>query len=97
MSCEGCGVCRLVCKFDAVTFKTAINGEWYISGTKFGPMSHAKLGVAEENSGKLVSLIRSKKNELASTNNLNKSIIDGSPGTGFPVIASITVNILTIN
>lgn len=90
VSCEGCGVCGLVCEHDAVSFKMAINGEWYISETKFGPMSHAKLGVAEENSGKLVSLIRDKKNELAASKNLHKSIIDGSPGTGCPVIASIT-------
>jgi MinD superfamily P-loop ATPase len=90
IACEGCGVCGLVCTFDAVTFKTAINGEWYISRTRFGPMSHAKLGIAEENSGKLVSLIRNKKNELASAHNLDTSIIDGSPGTGCPVIASIT-------
>ncbi len=90
MACEGCGVCDLVCKFDAVTFRTVINGEWYVSQTKFGPMSHAKLGIAEENSGKLVSLIRNKKNELASKHSLNRSIIDGSPGTGCPVIASIT-------
>jgi MinD superfamily P-loop ATPase len=90
ISCEGCGVCGLVCGFNAVTFKTAINGEWYISDTKFGPLSHAKLYASEENSGKLVSLIRNKKNELAFSYNLDKSIIDGSPGTGCPVIASIT-------
>ncbi|MBN2534706.1 MAG: P-loop NTPase [Spirochaetales bacterium] len=89
-SCEGCGVCGLVCRFDAVTFKTAINGQWFVSETRFGPMSHAKLGASEENSGKLVSLIRSKKNNLAASHGLNKSIIDGSPGTGCPVIASIT-------
>lgn len=90
MSCEGCGVCSLVCKAGAVSFRRAINGEWYESETSFGPMSHAKLGIAEENSGKLVSLIRNKKNELALEHSLNRSIIDGSPGTGCPVIASIT-------
>jgi MinD superfamily P-loop ATPase len=90
MACEGCGVCGLVCRFGAVIFKTALNGEWFVSKTKFGPMSHAKLGVAEENSGKLVSLIRNKKNELAAAHSLQRSIIDGSPGTGCPVIASIT-------
>jgi MinD superfamily P-loop ATPase len=90
LSCEGCGVCGLVCEFNAVSFKTALNGEWFESKTKFGPMSHAKLGVAEENSGKLVALIRNKKNELAAAHGLGRSIIDGSPGTGCPVIASIT-------
>ncbi|MBN1797642.1 MAG: P-loop NTPase [Spirochaetales bacterium] len=90
LSCEGCGVCGIVCRDNAVSFKTAINGEWYVSKTRFGPMSHAKLGIAEENSGKLVSLIRNKKNELAAAHGLKQSIIDGSPGTGCPVIASIT-------
>ncbi|MBN2738588.1 MAG: P-loop NTPase [Spirochaetales bacterium] len=89
-SCEGCGVCGLVCRFNAISFDSAINGQWFVSETRFGPMSHAKLGASEENSGKLVSLIRNKKNELASSRSLKKSIIDGSPGTGCPVIASIT-------
>lgn len=89
-SCEGCAACAIVCPTNAIEFKTAINGEWYISDTRFGPMSHAKLGAAEENSGKLVTLIRNKKNQLAAKNNINLSIIDGSPGTGCPVIASIT-------
>jgi len=89
-SCEGCGACLLVCKSDAINLKPVINGKWFISQTRFGPMSHAKLGTAEENSGKLVSLIRNKENQLAKEFNINLSIIDGSPGTGCPVIASIT-------
>jgi len=90
MSCEGCGVCCLVCPDDAVLCEPAINGEWFVSETRFGPMSHAKLGVAEENTGRLVTLVRTKKDELAISHVLPKSIIDGSPGTGCPVIASIT-------
>ncbi len=89
-SCEGCAACAIVCPTGSIKFKTAINGEWFLSDTRFGPMSHAKLGAAEENSGKLVTLIRNKKNQLAAKNNINLSIIDGSPGTGCPVIASIT-------
>ena len=88
-SCEGCGVCGLVCNYGAVSLKEAINGEWFLSETRFGPMAHAKLGAAEENSGKLVSLIRNKKNRIANEQNINISIIDGSPGTGCPVVASI--------
>ena len=90
MACEGCGVCCLVCPEDAVTCKKAVNGEWYVSETRLGPMSHAKLGVAEENSGRLVTLVRTKKDALAAEKSLSRSIIDGSPGTGCPVIASIT-------
>ncbi len=89
VACEGCGVCKLVCKDSAVMTKPAINGEWYVSETRFGPMAHAKLGIAEENSGRLVTLVRQKAAALVSEG-LNKIISDGAPGTGCPVIASLT-------
>lgn len=47
LACEGCGVCYLVCKDKAVKVEDAVNGEWFISETRYGPMSHAKLGIAE--------------------------------------------------
>ncbi|NQT26747.1 4Fe-4S binding protein [candidate division KSB1 bacterium] len=90
LSCEGCGVCSIVCPENAIKNATSINGEWYLSDTRFGPMSHAKLGVAEENSGKLVTQVRNNKDRLAERLGLKKSLIDGSPGTGCPVIASLT-------
>ena len=90
MSCEGCGVCCLVCPEKAALCKPAQNGEWFISDTRFGPMSHARLGVAEENSGRLVTLVRKNKDLLAERHGIHQAIIDGSPGTGCPVIASIT-------
>jgi len=89
-SCEGCGVCDLVCRDNAVNMTEAVNGEWFVSDTRFGPMSHAKLGIAEENSGKLVTLVRNKKDRFAEERKISLSIIDGSPGTGCPVISSIT-------
>jgi len=89
-SCEGCGVCSLVCQNKAIEIRDAVNGEWYISETRFGPMSHAKLGIAEENSGRLVTLVRSKKDLFAEEVNGGNALIDGSPGTGCPVIASIS-------
>lgn len=88
--CEGCGVCELVCKHNAVRLKDAVNGQWFLSDTRFGPFSHAKLGIAEENSGKLVTLVKKKKDESAYHTETNNSLIDGSPGTGCPVIASIS-------
>ncbi|MFO7981626.1 MAG: cobyrinic acid ac-diamide synthase, partial [Candidatus Aminicenantes bacterium] len=63
---------------------------WFVSETRFGPMSHAKLGIAEENSGRLVTLVRNKQNFLAQEANLSEAVIDGSPGTGCPVISSLT-------
>ena len=89
ISCEGCGVCARVCPSDAIAFEPAINGQWYRSSTRHGPMVHAKLGIAEENSGKLVSLVRNHAKKIAEENKLELVIIDGSPGIGCPVIASI--------
>jgi len=89
ISCEGCGVCAMVCPNDAIAFEPAINGQWYRSNTRHGPMVHAKLGIAEENSGKLVSLVRNHAKKIAEENKLELVIIDGSPGIGCPVIASI--------
>jgi len=90
IACEGCGVCAHFCPVDAIEFKDAVNGQWFISDTRFGPMVHAKLGIAEENSGKLVSLIRKQAKRIATEQNKQLIIVDGSPGIGCPVIASIT-------
>ncbi len=90
LACEGCGVCELVCDYKAIKTKPAINGEWFMSDTRHGPMSHAKLGVAQENSGRLVTLVRDKAALLAQQSRRNKAVIDGAPGTGCPVISSIS-------
>jgi MinD superfamily P-loop ATPase len=90
VACEGCGVCVHFCPVDAIEFRDAVNGWWFISDTRFGPMVHAKLGIAEENSGKLVSLIRKQAKQIAAEQNKNLIIVDGSPGIGCPVIASIS-------
>ncbi len=90
VSCEGCKVCVEFCPVGAISFEPAINGKRFISDTRFGPMVHAKLGIAEENSGKLVTLIRKEAKRIAEEQNKDFLIIDGSPGIGCPVIASIT-------
>ena len=90
ISCEGCKVCVEFCPVDAIEFNDSINGQWFISDTRFGPMVHATLGIAEENSGKLVTLIRKEAKRIASEEEKNLIIVDGSPGIGCPVIASIT-------
>jgi len=89
IACEGCGVCALVCKFGAVSVKDAVNGEWYISDTRHGSFSHAMLGIAEENSGRLVTLVKNNAEGIAAKESLSRNLIDGSPGTGCPVIASL--------
>jgi MinD superfamily P-loop ATPase len=90
ISCEGCKVCVEFCPVGAIAFEEVINGQWFLSDTRFGPMVHAKLGIAEENSGKLVTLIRQKAQEIADQQKRDLVVVDGSPGIGCPVIASIT-------
>jgi len=89
ISCEGCGVCRYFCPFGAIEFAEAINGKWFVSETRFGPMVHAELGAGEENSGKLVTLLRKEAKNKAKEQNKDLIIVDGSPGIGCPVIASL--------
>jgi MinD superfamily P-loop ATPase len=89
MDCEGCGVCVYFCPEKAVDFPVKTCGEWYLSETRFGPMVHARLGIAEENSGKLVTLVRQEARKLAETKELDLILTDGPPGIGCPVIASL--------
>jgi MinD superfamily P-loop ATPase len=89
-ACEGCGACRMVCSADAVDLLDAATGEWYVSDTRLGPLVHAKLHPGQEASGKLVTVVRSQAAALAKRRGLELSIIDGSPGIGCPVIASMT-------
>ena len=90
IACEGCGVCAYFCAERAIEFAPAVNGQLFVSETRHGPMVHAKLGVAEENSGKLVSLVRTRAKAIAQERKLDLVLIDGSPGIGCPVISSIT-------
>ena len=87
--CEGCGVCVDYCPEQAIDFPVQRCGEWYISATRFGPMVHARLGIAEENSGRLVSLVRKETRQLAEERGLDLILTDGPPGIGCPVIAAI--------
>ncbi len=89
-NCEGCGVCEYVCPVDAISMIDRNSGFSYISETRFGPMSHAMLKTAEEASGKLVTVVRENAKKLAEKNEKELIIIDGPPGTGCPVISSIT-------
>jgi len=88
--CEGCGVCKLVCPADAVALTESLAGYAYISDTRFGPLVHAELFPGEEASGKLVAMVREMARILAASKKLDLVLIDGSPGIGCPVIASLT-------
>ena len=90
ISCEGCGVCVDLCPGNAIDFPQQTCGRWFISEAKYGPMVHARLGIAQENSGRLVALIRQQASELAIKESKELIITDGPPGVGCPVIASLS-------
>ncbi|SDL11093.1 MinD superfamily P-loop ATPase, contains an inserted ferredoxin domain [Maridesulfovibrio ferrireducens] len=88
--CEGCGVCAFVCPAEAVTEHPRNCGKWFKSDTRFGTMIHAALGIGEENSGKLVTTVRNASTAAGEENGAEIVLVDGSPGVGCPVIASLT-------
>lgn len=90
LSCEGCGFCARICPVDAITMRENLAGQWYISDTGYGPLVHARLGIAQENSGKLVALVRQQARKIAEEKGLSFIITDGPPGIGCPVISSLS-------
>ena len=90
ISCEGCGFCSHICPVAAVTMTNNLSGYWFISETRFGPLVHARLGIAQENSGKLVAVVRRQARQIAESEGKDLIISDGPPGIGCPVISSLS-------
>lgn len=90
IACESCSVCAHFCPESAIEMVPRTCGDWFVSETPYGTMVHARLGIAEENSGLLVSLLRREARERAQAAGKELIIVDGPPGIGCPVIASLT-------
>ena len=90
VSCEGCGFCSRICPVEAITMNENMSGYWFISDTGYGPLVHARLGIAQENSGKLVAVVRQQAKRIAEERDLSYIISDGPPGIGCPVISSLS-------
>jgi MinD superfamily P-loop ATPase len=89
-SCEGCGFCSHICPVEAITMNDNLAGHWFISDTRYGELVHARLDPAQENSGKLVAMVRQEARELAERQRKDFIISDGPPGIGCPVISSLS-------
>lgn len=97
LKCEGCKVCVEFCPSDAIAFISKQCGNWFSSDTRFGPMVHAQLFPGEENSGRLVAVLRQRAKEMARTQAQPLILSDGPPGIGCPVISSLSgVNLAVI-
>jgi len=90
LRCEGCKVCVTQCPAQAIDFPEKHCGDWYISDTRFGPMVHAQLFAGEENSGRLVTLLKQQAKQMAEEQGLSCVLCDGAPGIGCPVISSLS-------
>ena len=91
LNCEGCGYCARVCPVNAINMLPQKAGQWFISNTKAdNVLVHAKLGIGDDNSGKLVAKVKKEAKQIAENTNKNITVVDGSPGIGCPVISSIS-------
>lgn len=88
--CEGCRLCEKVCPHNAITSEQSTKNKWFISSTRFGKLVHATMVPGEENSGKLVALIRENARKIAQQQKSSLLINDGPPGVGCTAISSIT-------
>ena len=90
ISCEGCGFCYHVCPEEAITMQENLSGSWFTADTRYGTLVHAKLGIAQENSGKLVATVRQEAKFIAENQGVDYILSDGPPGIGCPVISSLS-------
>ena len=89
LACEGCAACRYQCPEDAIRMEQQQAGSWFRSRTRYGPLFHAALRPAQENSGKLVTLVKQQARLMALDDDYQAILVDGPPGIGCPVISAV--------
>ncbi len=88
IACEGCAACVYQCPEQAIRMEPQLAGHWFRSDSRYGPLFHAALRPAQENSGKLVTLVKQQARLLALDDGYDAVIVDGPPGIGCPVISA---------
>jgi MinD superfamily P-loop ATPase len=88
--CEGCAVCFYQCPAEAIRMEEALDGYWFLSRSRYGPLVHGTLRAGRENSGKLVALVKKEARRLTAETGAELLLVDGPPGIGCPVIASLS-------
>jgi len=90
VSCTDCGLCLKLCPFKAISMRENLAGHWFISETRYGQLVHARLGVAQENDGELVALVREKAKAIAENIGFKLIISNGPVGAGIPIVSAIS-------
>jgi MinD superfamily P-loop ATPase len=90
IACDGCAACVYQCPAQSIHMQPQMAGHWYRSTSRFGPMFHAALRPAQENSGKLVTMVKQQARLLAMDESYDLVLVDGPPGIGCPVISAVS-------
>jgi len=90
IACEGCASCYYQCPESAIKMQPKQAGLWFRSNTRFGPLFHAHLFAGQPNSGKLVALVKGRARQLGLATSKAMLLMDGPPGIGCPVIATLS-------
>ena len=88
IACDGCAACVYQCPENAIRMEEQLIGQWYRSVSRYGPLFHAELHPAQDNSGKLVTVVKQNARLYALDNDYTLLIVDGPPGIGCPVISA---------
>jgi len=90
LACEGCAACVYECPTGAIAMQPQRAGQWFVAATRYGPLYHAHLFAGQENSGKLVTLVKQMARLRGFDDEADLLLVDGPPGIGCPVIAALS-------
>lgn len=90
IACDGCAACVYQCPTESISMREQVAGKFYSSDSRYGPLYHANLFPGQENSGKLVTLVKQRARLHAMDEKRELVIVDGPPGIGCPVISAVS-------